>query len=211
MWLTLAAMDIDAFLKAMLLGLSIAAPVGPIGVLCIRRTLAHGRLTGLVSGLGAATADAIYGLIGGLGLAALSAILVEQRDALQLIGGAFLSALGLRTLLTPGYSAEAADASPARGLFGAYASTLALTLTNPMTILSFAAIFAGLGAAGAGGVPALVAGVFAGSALWWLALSGIVGLLHGRLSPRALTWVNRASGGIMLAFGVLAFGTILLI
>jgi threonine/homoserine/homoserine lactone efflux protein len=160
-----------------------------------------------VSGLGAATADAIYGLIGGLGLTVVSAVLVEHRDALHLIGGAFLCLLGLRTLLAPGQAIEAADARPARGLPGAYASTLALTVTNPMTILSFAAIFAGMGAAAAGGVAALVAGVFVGSALWWLMLTGVIGLLHGRLSSAALTWVNRASGAIMLAFGVWAIAS----
>jgi threonine/homoserine/homoserine lactone efflux protein len=206
-------MPLDAFFKAVLLGLSIAAPVGPIGVLCIRRTLAHGRLHGLVCGLGAASADAVYGLIGGLGLTAVSAFLVNQQATLQLIGGAFLCVIGARTLLAKATTSEASNTtSSANSLAGAYVSTLLLTLTNPVTILSFAAMFAGMGAstdadgAGVAGVIALVAGVFVGSAVWWLMLSGLVGLLRNRIfaSATALTWINRISGAVILAFGLIA-------
>lgn len=207
---SLSSMSSDlfiAFLKAVLLGLSIAAPVGPIGVLCIRRTLAHGRLHGLVSGLGAASADAIYGLIGGLGLTVVSAFLVNQQAALRLIGGVFLCVIGVRTLLAKA-TLNGADAAPrGNSLAGAYTSTLLLTLTNPVTILSFAAMFAGMGATADGArVGALVAGVFTGSALWWLMLSGLAGLMRGRISANAtgLTWVNRISGVVILAFGLSA-------
>lgn len=194
------------FFRALLLGFAIAAPVGPIGLLCIRRTLAEGRGAGLASGLGAATADALYGAVAGFGLTALSTLLVQQQTWLRLAGGAFLCYLGARTLLSR--PAERPARSQGPGLFGAYLSTFLLTLTNPLTILSFAAAFAGLGLAQTGGdfaaAAATVAGVFAGSAAWWFLLSGGVSLLAGRFDARALLWVNRASGLVIIGFGVAA-------
>lgn len=194
-------------LRGLVIGFSIAAPVGPIGVLCIRRTLADGRAVGLAAGLGAATADALYGAVAGFGLTAVSRILVGQQGWFRLLGGVFLCWLGARTFLAPP-AAEAARAASGGGLAGAYVSTLVLTLTNPMTILSFAAVFAGLGVGGAGGgygaAALLVGGVFAGSALWWLALSGAMGFLREGLTPRGLIWVNRASGTIITGFGLAA-------
>ncbi|MEW6579095.1 MAG: LysE family transporter [Chloroflexota bacterium] len=199
-------MNATFFLRGLVIGFSIAAPVGPIGVLCIRRTLAGGRLHGLASGLGAATADASYGAVAGFGLTAVSGVLVEQQVWLRLIGGLFLCALGIRTILARPAS-EAASASR-NGLLGAYVSTFALTLTNPLTILSFVAIFAGLGIAetGAdyGAALTLVAGVFVGSAAWWLLLSGGVSLLRERFTPRRMRWVNRLSGAVLIAFGLAA-------
>lgn len=127
------------------MGFAIAAPVGPIGVLVIRRSLAEGRASGLASGLGAATADAAYGALAGFGLTVVTAFLVEGQGWLRLVGGAFLCYLGVRTLL----ARPAEEATDVRekggGLVGAYASTFLLTLTNPTTILSFAAVFAGMG------------------------------------------------------------------
>lgn len=223
-----------AFLpRGLLIGFSIAAPVGPIGVLCIRRTLADGRAVGFVSGLGAATADAAYGAIAGFGLTAISGALIGGQAWLRLVGGLFLVYLGIRTLLTrpaeppagpgrePGPGGEAnaqrgaggsgpaaMDTPPARRhLAGAYATTLVLTLTNPMTILSFAAIFAGLGIAAArdyGSAALLVAGVFTGSALWWFILSGIAATLRGRMRAGSLRWVNAVAGVVILTFGALA-------
>ena len=199
-------MDSNLLLSGLLIGFSIAAPVGPIGVLCIRRTLASGRLTGLVSGLGAATADAFYGSVAGFGLTLVSGLLISQQWWLRLIGGLFLCYLGVRTFVSRP-SARAAEAG-ARGLLGAYLSTLALTLTNPLTILSFTVIFAGLGIVSAQGnflsAALLVLGVFLGSALWWLLLSGGVSLFQSLFTPARLRWVNRISGGIIAAFGVLA-------
>jgi threonine/homoserine/homoserine lactone efflux protein len=199
-------MHLNLLLKGMLIGLSIAAPVGPIGVLCIRRTLADGRLAGLVSGLGAATADALYGSVAGFGLAFISGFLVSQQFWLRLVGGAFLVYLGIRTLLARPSGQEARTSG--KGLTGAYASTLFLTLTNPLTILSFAAVFAGLGLGGTGGdylsAGTLVLGVFSGSALWWFALSGGVSLLRRRFDLRRMAWVNRLSGAVILAFGLYA-------
>lgn len=199
-------MDISFLFRGLVIGFSIAAPAGPIGVLCIRRTLTEGRASGLVSGLGAATADAVYGSIAGFGLTLISGFLVDQQTWLRLIGGAFLCSLGIRTLLAA--PAEGAASVKGNGLVGAYASTLFLTLTNPLTILSFAAIFAGLGLASTSGnyvsAATLVLGVFVGSAAWWLLLSGGVSLLRSRFDARAMRWVNRISGGIITIFGVLA-------
>jgi threonine/homoserine/homoserine lactone efflux protein len=194
------------WLRGILIGFSIAAPVGPIGVLCIRRTLANGRVNGLVSGLGAATADAFYGSVAGFGLTFISGLLIDQRLWLRLIGGAFLCYLGIKTFLAR--PAEKAASATSSGLAGAYASTLFLTLTNPATIFSFAAVFAGLGLVSAGGNYAasglLVLGVFLGSALWWLLLSSGVNLFRAKFGPRQLRWVNRISGVVILAFGLLA-------
>jgi threonine/homoserine/homoserine lactone efflux protein len=188
----------------MAVGLSIAAPVGPIGVLCIRRTLAEGRLAGLVSGLGAATADAVYGCIAAFGLSLITELLVGQEIWLRLAGGLFLCALGIKTL----FSHIVHEAAKVRGtgLVGTYASTFVLTLTNPMTVLSFAAILSGLGLAegDTGGAVLLVLGVFGGSVLWWLTLSTLVGLIKGRLTHGILGWINRISGVVILGFGVYA-------
>jgi threonine/homoserine/homoserine lactone efflux protein len=247
----------ETWLRGLALGFSIAAPVGPIGVLCIRRTLADGRLVGFVSGLGAATADMLYGAVAAFGLTAVAAVLTGQRVWLGLIGGVFLLYLGLRTITrtapptsppaaemgsgaahdvsgregSPSSSVVARPASPAahhdkpspavemaheRGwrLGGAYASTLGLTLTNPATILSFAAVFAGLGLASGTRGPAtaavLVAGVFCGSALWWLILSSGVSLLRRRVGPRALRGINVVSGVVLSAFGIAALLSTLL-
>ncbi|NTU78170.1 MAG: LysE family transporter [Chloroflexales bacterium] len=204
-------MDLSLFARGAVIGLAIAAPVGPIGVLCIRRTLADGQLTGFVSGLGAATADLIYGSVAVLGLTALADLLVGVSFWTRLVGGLFLCYLGVRTLRE--VPAERPAEATARGLAGAYASTLLLTITNPATIIAFAAIFAGLGAAsvarGYNEGLLLVAGVFAGSALWWLILSGATGLLRSRVTPRSLRWVNLAAGAIILGFGVVALGSLL--
>jgi threonine/homoserine/homoserine lactone efflux protein len=204
-------MDASLLIKGLLVGFSIAAPVGPIGVLCIRRTLADGRTVGLVSGLGAATADAVYGSIAGFGLTIISGFLISQTGWLRLLGGVFLLYLGVKTLLT--HPAERPATASGSGLLRSYASTFILTLTNPTTILSFVAVFAGLGLADAArgaddgpylAAALLVLGVFAGSALWWLLLSGGVSLLRARFDARAMRWVNRISGIIIAAFGVAA-------
>jgi len=197
---------IGFFLEGLIIGFSIAAPVGPIGVLCIHRTLLEGRTIGFASGLGAATADAIYGCIAGFGLTFISSILIHQQMWFRLVGGIFLFFLGLKNFLTR--PKDQAASAKGKGLVGAYASTFFLTLTNPMTILSFAAIFSGLGVASTKGnyvaAGVLVAGVFVGSALWWLILSGTVGIFRKKFNFQGLRWVNRISGLIILGFGLLA-------
>jgi len=198
---------IHIFLKGLIIGLSIAVPVGPIGILCIRRTLAQGRMNGVLSGLGAATADALYGAIAGFGLTFLSNFLIGQRIGFHLIGGGLLCIIGAKTFFSkpaePGASVEEAS------LWNAYLSTFFLTLTNPMTILFFAAVFAGLGVVGASdhyvSTGILVLGVFIGSAMWWLILNGFTGILQGLFNFKRLQWLNRISGLIIIGFGLFAF------
>ncbi len=201
-------MDWSIPLRGLLLGFSIAAPVGPIGVLCIRRTLANGRPSGFVSGLGAATADGVYGSIAAFGLTFISSVLVDQQMYLRLVGGAFLCYLGIRTFIAKPATTATMEGS---GLAGAYLSTFLLTITNPLTIISFAAVFAGLGVSAGGDYIAaglLVLGVFTGSALWWFLLSGGISLFRSRIDSVALQWVNRISGLIITGFGVVALSSL---
>lgn len=190
------------FLKGLVIGFSIAAPVGPIGVLVIRRTLSQGRVYGLLSGLGAASADAMFGIIAGFGLTFITNFMIEQQFWFHLAGGFFLFYLGIKTALSQ------ASENPAKvqgqQLIGAYSSVFFLTLTNPITILSFIGIFAGLGLAqtSVSSALTLVIGVFSGSVLWWLVLSTLVGLFRKFLKKESLTWINRLSGLIILLFGV---------
>jgi threonine/homoserine/homoserine lactone efflux protein len=199
-------------IKGFLIGFAIAAPVGPIGVLCIRRTLANGRLIGFLSGLGAATADMLYGSVAAFGLTIVQEILTGQRFWFRLIGGLFLLYLGIRTLLSKPVEIAANTKSSGNGLMDAYLSTVFLTLTNPATIISFSVIFAGLGFANTNGnyfsAAFLVCGVFLGSASWWLTLSTGIGFLRARFTPDWMIWVNRIAGAVIMAFGVAALVTL---
>jgi threonine/homoserine/homoserine lactone efflux protein len=190
--------------RGLLLGFTIAATVGPISLLTIRRTLAHGRVYGLASGLGVALADATYAAIAAFGLTAITSVLVGGRMLLGLVGGAFLVLLGIRTMRSR--PTEVAVVAERPGLVAAFGSIFGLTMTNPMTILSFAGLFAGLGLTGTGGADAalLVLGVFLGSTSWWVILTAVVASLRARVTLGALTWVNRISGAAILAFGVVA-------
>ncbi len=192
-------------LRGLVLGFCIAAPVGPIGILCIRRTLAEGRVSGLLSGLGAATADGIYGSIAAFGLTYVSSLLQGHQSWIKLVGGLFLCYLGLKTYLSK--VADNPALAQGQGLLGAYASTFFLTLTNPMTIVMFTGVFAGLGIGSAtgdyGSASLLVLGVFSGSATWWLVLTVGVSLLRSKFTPRALGWVNNVAGIVILGFGVI--------
>jgi threonine/homoserine/homoserine lactone efflux protein len=205
-------MESTLFLRGLVLGFTIAAAVGPIALLCIRRTLAEGRLVGLVSGMGVATADATYGAIAAFGLTAVTDLLVDWRRALGIVGGLFLLWLAWRTFrAVPGEAARTDDRDARRGLPGAYLSTLGLTLTNPMTILSFAALFVGLGVSGgdAAGATLLTLGVFAGSAAWWVVLVTVVGAVRSRLTTAGLRRVNVVSGLVIGAFAIVAIGSAL--
>lgn len=189
------------FLKGLAFGFVLAATVGPMWVLCLRRTLAYGAATGLASGMGIAVADGVYGAVAAFGLTAISGFLLAWRFWIGLAGGAFLLYLGMKTLL----SAPAAEGEPARPASHAQAflSTLGLTLANPPTLLAFAAIFAGLGLAASADYAAaalVTLGVFLGSAAWWLILAAFAGALRARLGPRLLRAINIVSGLTILAF-----------
>jgi threonine/homoserine/homoserine lactone efflux protein len=204
-------MDFSLFGRGLILGFTIAAAVGPISLLTIRRTLAHGRIYGLASGMGVALADATYGAIAAFGLTAVSSVLVNGRVALGLLGGAFLVLLGWRTLTSRPGDVAAVEDRP--GLAGAFLSIFGLTMTNPMTILSFAALFAGFGVtgsgAGAAGAGLVVLGVFCGSAGWWLLLTTVVSALRSRVTTAALTGVNVISGMAVIGFGVYSLASAL--
>lgn len=204
-------MDPGLFLRGLALGFAIAASVGPISLLVIRRTLAEGRVVGLASGMGVATADAAYGAVAAFGLTAVTDLLVDWRRPLALVGGAFLLWIAWTTVRAVPGEAAAEGAIARRGLPGAYLSTFGLTLTNPMTILSFAALFVGLGVTGGdvSGATVLTAGVFAGSAAWWIVLTTGVALLRSRVTPRGLRAVNIGSGLLIGTFAVVAIGAAL--
>jgi len=191
------------FVQGLVLGFSIAAPVGPIGVLCIRRSLQNGFKSGLVSGLGAASADAIYGTIAAAGLTLAADFLARQAAWLGLLGGLFLVYLGVQTLRSNPPDADAGSVEK-NSLTGDYFSTLLLTLSNPITIFSFIALFGGMSAASNAGFRVsafvLVLGVFIGSALWWLLLSGGVSAFRKQFSPSVLRYVNYAAGAVILVF-----------
>lgn len=193
------------FAKSIFLGLVIAAPLGPIGALCINRTLERGVVAGMAGGLGTALADGVYATLAAVGFAAFSEALIHIDTPLRLIGGMFMLWLGWKSLI-PKPPRAAAKVS-ARNLAGTTAATFLLTITNPMTILSFAALFAGLGLASASGFTGagpVVLGVFAGSMLWWCILSGTVGLIRHRLPDTFAARVSLLSGVALIGFGLWA-------
>jgi threonine/homoserine/homoserine lactone efflux protein len=204
-------MELSYLLKGLIIGFSVAAPVGPIGILCMNRTLAKGRLHGFVSGLGAATADAVYGCIAAFGLTAITSFLLSQKWWLQIVGGVFLCYLGVQTFLSR--PADKAANVKGEGLLSSYTSVLFLTVTNPVTILFFMGVFSGIGLGKSAFdiISALwmVLGVFLGSAFWWLSLSFGVSLFQARFTNKSLIWVNKVSGVIVLAFGLFSLYTLL--
>lgn len=192
------------FAKGALLGLSIAAPVGPMALLCLRTTLARGFGVGLLAGLGVAAGDAFYAALAAFGLTAAAGLLTGQQTWLGLLGGLYLVWFGVGTMLRP----PAPDARPPRRGTGlaAFTGTFLLTLANPPTIMIFAAMFAGLGLAEAqqstSPAVAVVVGVLVGSGGWWVVFAGVVSRLRERLSGRLLAWINRISGAVLAAFGL---------
>jgi len=197
-------MDLGLFLQGLLIGFSISVPVGPVGVLVIRRTLAEGFASGLVSGIGCATGMVVYGSVIGFGLTAISDLLLRVQRPIAIVGGLFLIYLGYTIV-------RAAPPGPVsslqrNSLLGAYASTFALTIFNPAVILYFLAIFAGSDLIDRHRSYAtalvLVVGIFLGTLAWWLGLSGAVSLLRTRLNDRILRWANALSGLAIAAFGV---------
>ncbi len=196
------------FLKSATIGLAIAAPVGPMSILCMRRTLAGGWRHGLPIGLGIAAGDGAYAALAALGMAGVSAAMVAWRQPLHLAAGLVLIWIGARTVLR----ARRAAASDPAGLtltespLGLFAGSLLLTLTNPMTIVMFAAVFTALAPSGGldlGGAVTTVAGVFAGSMLWWLGVVGAVSLCRRAIGPQVRVWIDRISGALLMVFGLM--------
>jgi threonine/homoserine/homoserine lactone efflux protein len=204
--------DVLLLLKGFAVGFAIAAPLGPTALLCIRRTLTHGRLYGLATGLGAALADTLLGAVAAVGLTLIEPLLQRQGHWLSLCGGLLLIVLGLMEWRACA-RAPAGTGPGGSSLLGSFFSTVLLTLANPQTVLSFAAVMTGLGVTGEGpghiggghGVPAIlqfVAGVMAGSFAWWTTLTLGVGLVRRHLGADTLVWLNRLSGTALAAFGV---------
>lgn len=202
--------------KGIVAGFIIAAPVGPVGVLCVQRTLHQGRLAGLMSGLGAAVADAAYGSVAAFGLSLISGWLQTHEALFRLGGGLFLIFMAWRMLRAALHPAPAvsADRTYNERPIACFVSTFVLTATNPITIVAFLGVFAffGVGAFGLSNAMAawLVLGVFAGSSVWWLSLASLAGAFRRRLGNGGMKWINGASGLLMLGFGIYGVGSFLL-
>lgn len=191
--------------KGLFVGFVIAAPVGPVGIMCIHRTLCQGKLAGYVSGLGAALADTFFGAIAAFGFGFIAGPLINHNNWLRFGGGVALCLIGLRSLLTRKLPPPATR--DRTNLIGDFISAFLVTLTNPITVISFAAIYAAID------IPhlaedtrwgmALTLGVFIGAAVWWLLLTVVAGAFHGRVAERGVLWINRVSGAVILGFGVL--------
>jgi threonine/homoserine/homoserine lactone efflux protein len=203
------------FLKGVVIGLFIAAPVGPIAMLCISRTLSEGAFAGLATGLGAATADATYGVIAAFGITAIYSVMLEHELWLRLVGGALLIAMGVKVILFPP-TLKAPHLAKTNtihtGLLFDFWTTFFLTLANPITLIAFLAAFAGLGQGGLVNYTQagfLVLGVFAGSGFWWLCLSFSAGWIRGRLNQRVLRIANRSVGVLLALFGAIVLASLL--
>jgi threonine/homoserine/homoserine lactone efflux protein len=200
-----AQMLLAFFLKGILVGLVIAVPVGPVGIMCVRRTIFEGKLVGFVSGLGAATADAVFGIIAGFGITAVADLLLGYQQWLRAVGGCVLLLVGARSLRAAPRAQLDSPPDP-ESLSWDFVGTFGLTLANPITILAFAGIFAAVGLSGAEASFAraaiLVLGVWVGSLIWWLALSFGLGRFARSLERRHLVWINRGSGGILFLSGL---------
>ena len=198
-------MTIDYLLKGIILGISVAAPVGPIGVLCIKRSLTEGRKSGLVTGMGATVADTMYGAIAAFGLTFVTDFLVEQEFYVRIFGGLFLLFMGVRLFI----SKPPTDVVMEKGnMWHHFVSTIVLTASNPATILFFIAAFAGLGLETGGKNIALsgviVLGVLIGSGIWWLSLSYFVSIFSYKIKLQKLTILNKISGSFIIACGLFA-------
>ena len=194
--------------SGVVMGLIAAVPIGPVNLICIRRTFAFGPLNGFVSGLGAALGDGIFAAITGFGLTWVAQLIEGYATIIELIGGGMLVWFGFRTFFAPPMTKEEnCEGDGATNLVRSMISTFALTITNPATLLAFTAMFASLGglAGGAGSfgdAGFVVAGVVGGSAGWWLALTTVIGLFHTRIDEKAMRAINRGSGVLVAVFGV---------
>lgn len=203
-------MSLAIFAAGVALGLSIAAPVGPMGLLCINRTLQRGLTAGLCVGAGIATGDAFYGGVAAFGLSSVTELLVGYALPLRLMGGAFLVWIGIQGWRVAETSRSARTTAPPAGLARDYLAAVALTLTNPATIISFIAAFGALSLASRqGGAGVLVIGVFLGSAAWWLGLCSVIATVRQALTPRTMAWIDRISAAILILFGAAAATNVL--
>ncbi|NCB77344.1 MAG: LysE family translocator [Negativicutes bacterium] len=204
-------MELALFLKSMLVGFFMSAPVGPIAVLCIRRTLVFGRLSGLVAGVGAATADSLYAMLAGMGMTLVANVLMEYHTVLRALGGVALLGMGITTWRSAVSCMRLPGASS--GFWSTYVSTLLLTLANPLTLFLFAAVFASVGmdrfTPNYQTAVLLVGGVFLGAVLWWFLLSGLINCLRGKFTRHVLEVINRISGVVLALFGVAALVSII--
>ncbi|MEQ8747142.1 LysE family transporter [Pyruvatibacter sp.] len=201
-------------LNGVLIGIVVAAPIGPVNLICIRRTLAYGRTNGFVSGLGAAVGDALFAAVAAFGLTAASSLVVTFDDVLQAVGGVFLVGLGIHTFLSKPDDTDTVRTSTRSNLIAAVLATFMLTITNPATMLGFVAIFGGVGGLvttepGLITAALLVVAVFIGSALWWLGVTMTVGLLRGGMTEQHLFMINRVSGALIVLFGVFILGRLI--
>ncbi|MBI3444488.1 MAG: LysE family transporter [Magnetospirillum sp.] len=205
-------MDSSLFLRGIAIGFAIAAPIGPVGILCIRKALADGRLAAFVAGLGAACADTIFGGIAAFGIGAVMDFIDGQMVVLKVIGGAFMIALGVHTWRSAAITVEA-EPGKGPGMLRDFLSTLVITITNPGTIFGVAGVFAALGPMGrpSVGLPTslLVAGIFTGSALWWLTLSAAASAARNRFTPERMRLFNHLSGALLMIFGMVAAASLL--
>lgn len=199
-------MLITVLLKGILIGFSLAAPVGPVGIMCIRRTLTYGYRRGIISGLGAAAADSVYAIVAAFGITLISNFIVQEEYWIRLVGGILLLALGVRTLLVE--PVEQASTITSNGHAGAFLSMFLLTFTNPMTLFAFAVVFAGIGAGSAVSdyltATTLVAGVFLGSGLWFLFITSAVHFYKDRFKLWGLRIINRIAGSIIFFCGIIS-------
>ncbi len=201
-------MDIGLFLKGIAIGIGASAPLGPIGVICIQRTLNKGRLSGFVSGLGAALADSFYAIIAGLGLSIIVNFIKEQQIYFEIVGVALLFFIGLRIFYANPAKQLRRQKQKGSNLFSDFFSILALTISNPMAVFLFLALFAGLGLVDEQGgmfsTLQIVIGVFSGAAAWWFTLSTLVNLFREKFRLRRLWWINKIAGLAIFLFGVFA-------
>lgn len=203
--------ELYVLVQGIVLGFAIAAPVGPIGLLCIRRTIQHGPLMGFFTGFGAAIADTIYGAIAAFGVSTALSFLRGHEIAFQLVGGIFLLVVAVRTFRQePAAEEREVDSAPdSKTWIGGFMTGLSLTLTNPATIMAFIAIFAGFGLGGTLNrieASTLVLGVFIGASLWWMTLSMSVAAVRHRISDRGLVMLNHCTGVALAGFGLWALG-----
>jgi threonine/homoserine/homoserine lactone efflux protein len=203
-------MDLTFFLKGIAIGFIMAIPIGPIGIMCIRKTLTEGRLSGLIIGLGAATADLFYGCVAAFGLTVISDTLTDQRIWIRIAGGALLFFLSVKTFRA--HPKDPKLKTTGSGRLRSYLTVVFLTLTNPLTIFAFIAVFAAFGL-GDGlsffSAAILVAGVFIGSCLWFLLLSSGTILFRKKLDLVGLKWVNKIAGILIIISGLIVIGSLL--